>query len=200
MSLSNVASTLAGETLTAATNGTRASTSIDVITANSFNVNLNTTAVTLPDNFRDRSADGDRAYVKIDEGVDLNNNGTVDFRTPGQHALRIRELHRHELAAATTKPAATARTRSRSTRRSSAKAITTSPPARFASDRDGGPDVFTRFQADDLRRSIEARVGRHRVFSNGMRRHSRTRDAEDQVRSIRPRRKVHVLARSCRRT
>ncbi|MBC8109247.1 MAG: hypothetical protein H7Z14_21855, partial [Anaerolineae bacterium] len=83
MSLSNVASTLAGETLNANTNGTARINSIDVITANTFNVNLNTLAITLPDNFRDKSADGDRAYVKIDEGLDLNNTGTVDFRTPG---------------------------------------------------------------------------------------------------------------------
>ena len=55
MSLSNVASTLAGETLNATTNGTARINSIDVITGNSFNVNLNTLPITLPDSFRDKS-------------------------------------------------------------------------------------------------------------------------------------------------
>jgi hypothetical protein len=46
-------------------------------------VQLATTAVTLPDGFRDRDADGDNALVRLDEGTDLNGSGLVDFRTPG---------------------------------------------------------------------------------------------------------------------
>ena len=83
VSLSNVASTIAGESASAANNGTQRLSSIDVVTANSFTVTLNTTPVTLSDGFRDRSADGSAAYVRIDSGIDVNNTGTVDFRTPG---------------------------------------------------------------------------------------------------------------------
>ena len=49
LSLTNVSSTLAGATPAAANNGTARLADIDVITANSFSVQLNTTPVTLPD-------------------------------------------------------------------------------------------------------------------------------------------------------
>src|SRR4051812_19830925 len=84
VSLSNVSQTIAGETPTAATNATARLAAIDVISANSFNVTLNTNAVTLSDGYRDNAADADRAYVRVDGGVDLNGNGTVDFRTGGE--------------------------------------------------------------------------------------------------------------------
>lgn len=83
LSLSNVSQTLAPETQTPATNGSARITPIQVISSNTFNVTLNTTAVTLSDGYRDKSADGDRAYVRIDGGVDLNGNGTVDFKSTG---------------------------------------------------------------------------------------------------------------------
>jgi hypothetical protein len=55
----------------------------DIIKSNTFTVRLNTNAVTLPGGFRDADADGDFAALKIDEGVDVNGNGVVDFTTPG---------------------------------------------------------------------------------------------------------------------
>lgn len=81
LSLGNVSQTIAGETPTAATNGTARLASIDVITGNSFTATLNTTKVTLSDGFHDSYADGDAAYLRLDGGVDLNGNGTVDFRS-----------------------------------------------------------------------------------------------------------------------
>jgi len=77
ISLTNVSQTLAPDNT--GNNATDRLTAIDVITGNSFNVNVNTTAVTLTDGYRDHSADGDRGYLKVDGGLDLNNNGHVDF-------------------------------------------------------------------------------------------------------------------------
>ncbi len=82
LSLTNVATTIAGETPTAATNGTARLASIDVITGNSFQVQLNTNAVTLSDGFRDHDADGDNAVLRIDDGFDANSNGQADFTNP----------------------------------------------------------------------------------------------------------------------
>ncbi len=56
---------------------------VDIINNDSFTVRLDTTAVTLPDSFRDFNADGDSALIKIDGGIDLNSSGGVDFTTPG---------------------------------------------------------------------------------------------------------------------
>ena len=93
LSLSNVAQTLAGATPTAANNGTARLAGIDVITANTFNVQLGTTPVSLvnPDGptenpaslVRDIHADGDTAMLKIDGGLDVNNLPGVDHVTPG---------------------------------------------------------------------------------------------------------------------
>ncbi|HRK30156.1 MAG TPA: PEP-CTERM sorting domain-containing protein [Tepidisphaeraceae bacterium] len=82
LSLSNVSQTIAGETPTAATNGTARLSSLDVITADDFNVTLNTNAVTLLGIHRDRPADGDRALIRINGGLDLNGNGVVDNVNP----------------------------------------------------------------------------------------------------------------------
>ncbi|MFM9026065.1 MAG: hypothetical protein ACKON7_12135, partial [Planctomycetaceae bacterium] len=57
--------------------------SMRVINGDSFTVRLATQAVTLPGGYRDRSADGDQAMVRINEGLDLNGNGAVDVVTPG---------------------------------------------------------------------------------------------------------------------
>jgi glycosidase len=83
VSVSNVARTLAPETPTAVTNGTARLTVVDIIKADSFNFTLNTSAVTLPDGFRDTDADGDNALLKVDGGVNVNGNAGVDYRTPG---------------------------------------------------------------------------------------------------------------------
>jgi len=84
LSISNVSGVLAGATPTQATNGTARLANIDVITADSFTVQLNTTPVTLPppmgetNPVRDVHADGDHAMIRIDGGIDLNSNGVVD--------------------------------------------------------------------------------------------------------------------------
>jgi len=89
LSLTNVASTLGGGTPTATTNGTTRQADIDVIRADSFDLQLTTVAVSVPDpdnpgmTVRDFSADGDQALLKIDGGIDVNNLSGVDFTTPG---------------------------------------------------------------------------------------------------------------------
>jgi alpha-amylase len=88
LSLSNVASTLQGATATAANNGTARLADIQVIRANTFQVQLNTTPVSVfdPDSqtmVRDFSADGDTALLKINDGMDLNNVSGIDNPTPG---------------------------------------------------------------------------------------------------------------------
>jgi len=80
---------VAGATPTAANNGTARLSDIKVITANSFSVQLNTTAVSLkdPDNpgqfVRDVHADGDTAMVRIDGGLNINGVAGIDDVTPG---------------------------------------------------------------------------------------------------------------------
>jgi alpha-amylase len=89
LSLTNVASTLQGATPSAANNGTARLIDIDVITSDSFAVQLNTTPVTLPapagesNPVRDVHADGDAALLKIDGGLNVNGNSGVDHVTPG---------------------------------------------------------------------------------------------------------------------
>ena len=81
LALSNVAATIAAETPTNQTNGTARLTPIDVITSDSFQVQLDTIAVNHLESIRDQFADGDNALLKIDQGRDLNANGTIDFRS-----------------------------------------------------------------------------------------------------------------------
>jgi len=88
LSLTNVTSVLAGAVPSAANNGTARLGDIDVITADSFEVQLNTTPVSLidPDTLlpvRDFNADGDTALIKINGGMNLNNVAGVDNTTPG---------------------------------------------------------------------------------------------------------------------
>ncbi len=66
------------------TNGTARLTAWDVITADEFTVRLDTAAVNLLGFHRDRPADGDNALLRLDEGRDVNGNGSVDFTAPGQ--------------------------------------------------------------------------------------------------------------------
>ena len=83
LTVTNVAAVIPGETPTASTNGTARLSSIDVITGDSFQVDLDTIPVNLLGFYRDRPADGDNALVKLDGGVDINGNGHVDYVTPG---------------------------------------------------------------------------------------------------------------------
>ena len=57
--------------------------SMRVINGDAFTVRLATQAVTLSGGYRDRSADGDQAMIRINEGLDLNGSGAVDVTTPG---------------------------------------------------------------------------------------------------------------------
>jgi glycosidase len=80
LSLSNVVQTIAPETPTTATNGTARLTALDVIKADSFDVTLQTAPV-IVGGWHDVNADGDNAIVRLNEGIDLNGNGTVDLRS-----------------------------------------------------------------------------------------------------------------------
>jgi glycosidase len=74
LSLTNVASVMAGATPSQATNGTVRLANIDVITGNSFNVHLDTSPVTLPapvgesNPVRDPDADANQAVIRVDDG------------------------------------------------------------------------------------------------------------------------------------
>jgi len=85
--LTNVASLMAGRTNPAngRENGQFRQTAVSVIRANSFDIRLETEPVRLlgDNSLRDRDADGDEALLRIDAGLDVNGNGSVDFRTPG---------------------------------------------------------------------------------------------------------------------
>jgi hypothetical protein len=83
LSLTNVDHVIDGEMPTATTNGTARLSAIDVITADSFDVQLATNAVNLLGFFRDIPADGDNALLRIDGGLDVNGSGGVDFVQPG---------------------------------------------------------------------------------------------------------------------
>jgi hypothetical protein len=86
LSLTNVAQVLPGAVPTQANNGTARLADIDVITADSFSVQLSTTPVSLqdPDSsnpqtlIRDVHADGDHAMLRIDGGMDLNDQPGID--------------------------------------------------------------------------------------------------------------------------
>ncbi|HAY78952.1 MAG TPA: hypothetical protein DCY79_04025, partial [Planctomycetaceae bacterium] len=81
LALSNVSGNITPETPTSETNGTARLTPIDVISSDTFNVTLDTIAVNHLGSIRDQFADGDNALLKIDQGIDLNATGTVDFTT-----------------------------------------------------------------------------------------------------------------------
>jgi hypothetical protein len=86
--LSNVDQVLAGnkEPRNPRENGTERQTDISVIRKDSFQVRLQTQPVRVlgSNDLRDVNADGDEALLRMDGGLDLNGNGTVDFKTPGQ--------------------------------------------------------------------------------------------------------------------
>lgn len=86
--LTNVNSVLAGGDADANgySNGRTRLTDLHVIKADSFTASLQTVEVNLLGSIRDAQADGDNALIKIDDGVDVNGNGEVDFRSPGSVA------------------------------------------------------------------------------------------------------------------
>ena len=79
LTITNVNHVIPGQTPTASTNGTAVLSSIDAITANSFQIQLNTNNVNLLGNpqFHDQDANGDNALFKIDGGIDVTGNGFV---------------------------------------------------------------------------------------------------------------------------
>ena len=72
---------LAGATPSMTNFGTARLADIPVISEDSFNVRLETDAVTL-DGIRDRHADGDLALLQLNDGIDVNANPGVDHVTP----------------------------------------------------------------------------------------------------------------------
>jgi hypothetical protein len=86
LSLTNVATTMQGATPSQANNGTARLADIDVITANSFTVQLLTTPVSLqdPDSsnpsvmVRDVHADGDLAMIRMDDSLNINGMPGID--------------------------------------------------------------------------------------------------------------------------
>ncbi len=98
LTLTNVDGVLAGETPTAENNGTARQTDIKIIRSSTFDVQLTTAPVSVPDPnnpgqfVRDADADGDQAILKIDGGVDLNNNSVVDNVTPGSVSYGFEEF------------------------------------------------------------------------------------------------------------
>jgi hypothetical protein len=77
LQLTNVDHTIAGQTPTLSTNGTARLASIPVITADSFQIELDTNRVNLLGSYRDHNADGDNAVFKIDDGIDVTGQGFV---------------------------------------------------------------------------------------------------------------------------
>lgn len=85
LSIENKAFTIAGETATPATNATARLSAIDVVTADSFTLALDTQNVFIG-GILDADAGGDNALFNFNDGNrsrDLNGNGAIDFRTPG---------------------------------------------------------------------------------------------------------------------
>jgi hypothetical protein len=81
--LTNVDHVEPGEKPKSETNATALLTDVSVIKAATFQVKIKTVEVNLLGSTRDAPADGDNAQLRIDGGRDINGDGAVDFRTPG---------------------------------------------------------------------------------------------------------------------
>jgi hypothetical protein len=77
LTLTNVDHVIPAQTPTTSTNGTAVLSPVDVVTGNSFQIQLNTSNVNLLGNpaFHDQNANGDNAIFKIDGGIDVTGNG-----------------------------------------------------------------------------------------------------------------------------
>ncbi len=96
LQITNASSSLAGGTPPANdayANATTRLGTLSVVTANTINIRLDTEAVTLPDGFRDVDADGDNAVLRVNQGVDTNENGQVDYTTPGSVVYGFEEFN-----------------------------------------------------------------------------------------------------------
>jgi alpha-amylase len=85
LQITNVSSVLEGGPVNAGSqflNGTKRLADLQVVTGSTINVRLDTQAVTLPDGFRDVNADGDNALIRVNNGMDTNGSGLIDYRDP----------------------------------------------------------------------------------------------------------------------
>lgn len=94
----NKSSTVAGGAPNAATNGTTRLASLDVVTADTFTLRLQTVPVVIG-GFTDTFAGGDNAVFSINGGMDANGNGNdlngtglVDYRAPGSVVYGFEEF------------------------------------------------------------------------------------------------------------
>ncbi len=65
---------------------------LHVVTANTIDVRLETQAVTLPGGIRDQNADGDNAVIRVNNGMDTNGSGSIDFTSPGSVVYGFEEF------------------------------------------------------------------------------------------------------------
>jgi hypothetical protein len=93
--IQNASSTLAGSPIDSGnvvSNAKNRIASLPVVTANTINIRLDTQAVTLPNGFRDVNADGDNAVLRVNNGVDTNGNGHIDYTTAGSVVYGFEEF------------------------------------------------------------------------------------------------------------
>lgn len=95
LTLNGVSRVIAGEVPTPETNGSARLSEIHVVHNDSIGVLLQTNAVRLLGTVRDRDADGDNAVIRLDGGVNLNDNGRVDYTTPGSVVYGFEEFVSH---------------------------------------------------------------------------------------------------------
>jgi hypothetical protein len=92
LTLGGASGVLPGGTPTDATNGTTRLSDLAVVTGDQFTVNLQTQPVFLLGTLRDEAADGDNALLKINGGLDVNNNGFVDNVSPNSVAYGFEQF------------------------------------------------------------------------------------------------------------
>jgi hypothetical protein len=95
LTITNANGSLAGGTPPAndvVANATTRLATLPIVTANTINIRLDTQAVTLSDGFRDTEADGDNAVLKVNQGLDTNGNGHIDYTTPGSVVYGFEEF------------------------------------------------------------------------------------------------------------
>ncbi len=88
----DLSTVLPGGSPTSATNGTTRINDVFVVTQDSMKVRLETDAVQLLGSIRDRHADGDFAVVRVDGGIDVNDQPGVDYVTPYSHTYGFEDF------------------------------------------------------------------------------------------------------------
>ena len=83
LELTNIDHVEPADAATPPTNPTARLTDLHVVKKATFQVKVKTSEVNLLGSIRDVFADGDNALLRVDEGRDVNGDGTVDFQTPG---------------------------------------------------------------------------------------------------------------------